>query len=111
MSVNCKAVIGPFTHDANCECTLVDFYVNVTGLCNHTRYGFVARVLYGGDVVATVCRIFDVNVAGDECSCVNVRQDFINIITEVECCNDDTLTWDIDFPCHNYIIGCCSEVE
>lgn len=115
MSVNCKAVIGPFNYDAACECTLVDFDLNVTGLCNRTRYAIVAVVKCNGRIVATVCRIFNVAVdadgdgdvdAADSCMCVSKKLEFRNVITDVECCDGDC-EWTVEVPCANYILGCC----
>ncbi|NMM64035.1 hypothetical protein HBE96_15415 [Clostridium sp. P21] len=109
MSVVCKALIGPFEHTSNCECTLVDFDLTIKGLCNGTRYGIVAVVKCNSLVVATVCRIFDVNVpSAGQCTCVDVPLEFRKIIVDEKCCTDETCVWDVDVVCANYILGCCS---
>lgn len=107
MSTSCMPSIGSFSYDASCGCTLVDFDFTIRGLCNHSKYGIILGVYYGGRLVATVCDIFKVDVRFSEaCSCVEVTRHYKGIITDVDCCEEHTEAWDVRPLQANYIYGC-----
>lgn len=110
MSVVCNPTIGPFTLDAcSCDCTIVDFDVTITNVCNGSRLGIVVAVKYNNNIVATVCKIDDVTGDGNDCDCINATFHFENVITEVNNCTDASYDskWEAEILCCNYITNTC----
>lgn len=112
MSIVCHPIIGPFNGECPCECTLVDFTLNIGKVCQGAKIAVVVAVKYDGDIVATTCKTFDINIQGAaECDCVTFPAAFKDVITNVPGCIDFTgHTWTAEILCCNYITNpCCCE--